>query len=216
MKKFILFFALVFVLSPQPKVWAEEYEEISYDELVNRIGKKRSQVLRDKPGANVLDDIMIHAGFALTNSNLTYVNGGQSLQKNVNGFQLSFGIDLFSPHWAAEGTLRNLGGSSDMQINSEVKSFREFNIEVMYKNSVSEGTFGYRMGFGFGNRYLRISDNNGSFEEYNPLLVAFTGLDFNINRNFSVGTELSFRNSLINETHDKNSVDLLVRLDTYF
>jgi hypothetical protein len=216
MKKLILLLLLFFVLFPQAKVWAQEYEEISYDDLVNRLGKKRTQVIRNQPGANVLDDILIHAGFALANSSLSYLNNGQSSQKNVNGFQLSFGIDLFSPNWSAEGTLRNLGGSSDMQTNSEVKSFREFNVEVMYRNAGHDNVFGYRMGFGFGNRYLRVSENIGTFEEYTPLLIVFTGVDFNINRHFGIGGELSFRSSMLPETHDKSSVDLLVRLDTYF
>lgn len=198
------------------KVQAQEYEEISYDELVQRLSKKKTKVIHDQIGSSVLDDIMIHVGVGLTNSSLHYFNGQETSTQNVHGFQLSFGIDLFSPYWASEMLVRNLGGSSDQSSSSEVQSFREFDLRVLYHEPSTTTAPGFRIGGGLGNRYLRIADGTISFEEYSPVFVLFAGLDYSLNKNFSIGAELGARAAIIPEYHDKQSLDLLIRMDTFF
>lgn len=109
---------------------SQDYEEVSYEDLIQRLSKKKTKVMNEQVGASVLDDIMIHAGIGLTTSALNYFDGKGTGEKHANGFQLSFGIDLFSPNWASG----NVGAKSwwfdrsKKEIDSyTVKSFREFN-----------------------------------------------------------------------------------------
>jgi len=209
---FISLLTLLTILPLSTKVWAQEYEEVSYDELIQRLSKKKSRVIHDQVGASVLDDIMIHIGAGLTTSSIQYSSGSLSSTRQVNGFQLSFGIDLFSQNWASEMLVRNLSGND----SSEIKSYREFDLRVLYREKSTTTTPGYRLGAGLGNRYLRVEEPSFRFEEYSPLFVFFGGLELTLNKNFSLGAELGYRTSIITDIHDKESFDFLLRMDTYF
>lgn len=218
MKKHIFFlisFVLIFGFSTA-KVWAQEYEEVSYDELVQRLSKKKSKIINEQVGASILDDIMIHTGIGLTASSISYQGLSSLNTKQVNGFQLSFGIDLFSQNWASEMLVRNLGGLNEQSQSSDIKSYREFNLRVLYRQPSSNSAPGFRIGGGLGNRYLRVEEPQYAFEDYSPLLVLFSGLDFNLNRHFSLGAELGYRTALAPDTHDKSSLDFLLRMDMFF
>jgi len=199
---------------PSPEVLGQEYEEISYDELVQRLSRKKSRMINDQQGASILDDILIHAGFALLSSDITYNFAGSERQGRLTGFQFSFGIDLFNPHWAAVSYIRNLGGATSN--SQEIKSNREFDILLIYKNFGNSNTPGFHFGGGFGQRFLSAAEAGHSLEETTPLMILLSGLDYHFNRNFSFGAELGLRTSLMNESKDKSSFDFTIKMDTYF
>ena len=156
------------------------------------------------------DSIMIHAGFGL----ISGVNSISDSYKYQNGFQLSLGIDLFSPFWAAEGVIRNFGTARS---GTESRTIKEFDLKVLHKQKVS-GQIGFRVGAGLGTRYLKLNDdaNNVAINDTTPTALFFGGLDGYVSKNFSLGIEVGARNSLVSNTADKNSLDATVRMDTYF
>src|SRR5579871_1598762 len=115
MTRFSLFLlAAFFCASCFPtKVQAQEYDEVSYDDLINQINKKHAQNSQIQNNNSILDDITLHAGFGLITSNMTVQEPNRTEQLQLTGFQMSFGIDLFSPNFVAEGALRNFGSAND-------------------------------------------------------------------------------------------------------
>lgn len=209
----LLFLGLVLVVTPSFSRAAGDVEELSYDDLVNQLQQKRKKVERttaDHP----LDHLQIHAGVGLASSLNRLEIPGSRGDRSLNGFQISVGIDLFSPDWASEFVLRNFGTSDR---GSESRSLREMDLRVLYRNPLSN-QLGYRVGAGLGTRYLRFNDPrlNISYSEETPCFVAFGGFESYLSKQVSLGLEMGARTALIDRTIDRSSLDLMVRLDTYF
>lgn len=192
---------------------ATEYEEVSYEDLVNRLNQRKTSVIQN--ANDPLDQIKLHAGFGLISSaNNIKADNSRNDIRYQNGFQLSLGIDLFSPDWVAETALRNFG---QVQSGTESRSLREFDLKFMNRGAFSSGSY-YRLGTGIGNRYLRLEDaaRGISISENTPTALFFGGIDAFVQKNLSLGVEAGLRTSMTTETVDKNSFDLTLRLDTYF
>lgn len=204
-------FAVLFTLtisSTQVLAANQDYEEVSYDQLLDQLSQKKKQVYHN--ANDPFDSIMIHAGFGLIGG----VNNISDGYKYQNGFQLSVGIDLFSPLWATEGVIRNFGTAKS---GTESRTIKEFDLKVLHKQKIS-GQIGYRVGGGLGTRYLKINDDaNGVYiNDSTPTMLLFGGIDGYVSKNFSLGLELGARNAMVSNTADKNSMDATVRMDTYF
>lgn len=212
---FAVFSAFLFTSLTKVQAVAAEgssYEEVSYDDLVQRLSKKKSKL--SDSSLNSFDDIMIHAGAGLVTSVSSYNINQKDVVRQHTGFQLSFGIDLFSPNWSAEAALRNFGTGNS---GTESRSLRETDMKIMYR-STPNGGMGFRGGAGLATRYLKINDDmNGiSINDTTPALIGFLGADSYVNKNFSVGFEAGLRSAMVGRTVDKNSLDFMLRLDTYF
>lgn len=213
-KLLILFSTSFAVFSSSSSLAANnDGEEIRYEDLVNQLtAKRKASISRSTPDS--LDNLKIHAGFGLIGSaNSVNINGSNSI-KYQNGFQVSLGIDLFSPEWASEVDMRNFGQTKS---GTETRSLREFDLKFMNR-AMFNSIYGYRLGAGIGNRYLKIEDerNEISINDNTPAGLMLFGLDSMINKNMSVGIEGVFHSSLISRTADRNSLDMTLRLDTYF
>ncbi len=204
-------FCLTIALLLSTKAWAAEYEEVSYDDLVNQINKKKNSVTRNIN--DPLDAQKIHAGLGLlTSANSVNTGEGGDTIKYQNGFQISLGIDLFSADWAAEAALRNFGQARS---GSETRSLREFDLKFMRRAMFSSNS-GFRLGAGIGTRYLKINDVNVDINDTTPTALLFGGLDVYAAKNFSVGLETGLRTSMVTQTTDKGAADLTLRMDAYF
>lgn len=205
---------LAFTLAcPTLVLAAGEVEEVSYEDLVNQLNRKK-QSIKQSSAHDPFDALKIHAGLGLitsANQVSTTSGGGTRYQ---NGFQLSVGIDLFSPEWAAEAALRNFGQANS---GSETRSLREFDLKMMNRGPLSSG-IGYRLGAGLGTRYLKIEDGaqNISVNDSTATGIIFGGFEAFASKSMSLGIETGFRTALMNNTADKGALDMMIRLDTYF
>jgi hypothetical protein len=188
-----------------------DYEEISYDDLISRLHKKKSQVISNQ--TSVLDDSAIHAGIGLITSAISVQQNNHNSQLNLNGFQISLGIDLFSPNWVAEGAIRNFGTGGS---GADTHSFREVDLKTFYRKLETPNSFGYRLGAGLATQYLDLHEAGIAVSESSPAMILFGAIDIPISRNFGFGTELGYRSSLLSSNADRNSIDLMLRLDTFF
>lgn len=218
----------------QSRASVNENEEMGYESMVNELSFAESR--RKSTGSDPFDLVKIHMGFGLVTSAFTFKTpNGSSEFSAPRGFQASMGIDLFSPQWLAEGIVRSYSSSSG---DKSTISLQEFDLRIAYVHLLQSNLF-LRGGLGIAARYmdLRIQESIVSDEnqespitvnppkrqyqsiEYNyttPSSVAFVGVDSYLNDLLSVSGELSLRSAMIEETIDKQAVDLTVRLDFHF
>lgn len=202
---------------------AEDSEDIiGFDSIVEQLNKesappapvtryRRANITTNDP----FESVWIHFGVGMTGSMQTInLSDGRDLFINQRGVQAALGIDLFSPHLMAETTARSFSESTNRE-NGKV-SLMEFDLKVIYKNKFSR-QLGYKAGVGLTARYLNLTlpqEEKISFTT--PAALAILGMDFFLTDRFSVGTELSARNSMIGETLDRVSYDATLRMDTHF
>lgn len=201
---------------------ASDSELMGYDAIVKELnretqtpkpGHSRAQ-LSQGPSRDPFDSIWIHGGVGFANMMQTLnLDNGQKLHLNQRGFQASLGIDLFSPNWMAEGVARSFTESSDASTQVNLK---EFELKIFYKNRFARN-FGFRAGAGLAARYMNIRQAGGLSMDYTtPSSVGTMGLDLFLSQGFSIGADLSARNTMIAETPDQTSYDATLRLDTHF
>jgi hypothetical protein len=205
----ILFVAL---LSIPTFVRAADYEEVSYDDLVNQLSSRKNATMLN--ANDPLDALKIHLGFGLTSAASNISAGGSSSYRYMNGFQLAAGIDLFSSHWMAQGVLRNFGQSST---GNENRSLREYDLNLLYSGMMAS-SLGYHLGGGFGTRSLKISDSakGYSINDTTPVTVLVGGLDIPITPVVGFGIELGLHTAMVTSTADKSSGDLTLHVDASF
>lgn len=187
-----------------------DYQEVSYDDLVNELNaKKRTLVKKDRSD---LEDVRLHAGIGYANSFTNIATQKQNFNRHAAGIQLSVGMDLFSPNWYSEGVFRNYGQNSS---GSEEFSLREIDLKIGYTGKL-ESIWSYTLSSGLSNRFLKFSDaaTGISVDETTPSLVISTGFMGQIHKNLSLGAEVGARSAVVNRTADKNSFDFAFRLTT--
>lgn len=188
-----------------------DYQEVSYDELLNELSaKKKSLGTQKRP--HDLDDVRLHAGVGYANSFTNISAQNQNFNRHATGIQLSVGMDLFSPRWYSEGVFRNYGQSSS---GSEEFSLRELDLKIGYTDKL-ESIWSYNLSAGLSNRFLKFADavKGISVDETTPSLVIGTGFMAQVHRHLSLGAEVGARSALVNRTADKNSFDFAFRLTT--
>lgn len=213
---FILAFGLVAAILVKPKIaFAKEdgIEELSYQDLVDQLKAKRKKIIAPKR-ANSLDQINLHASLAMATSFNNYRIGDRRLTRGMNGFQIGLGIDLFNPQWMAELALRNFGTRDS---GTESHALREVDLKVLHKQSLGS-KLGFRAGTGLSTRYIRFTDPayGVNVSEESPNLILTGGLDSILNEAVNIGAEISLRSALVDQSSDRNSADLMIRLETSF
>lgn len=186
-----------------------EYEEVSYDDLLNELSAKKRSVSRS---SDSLDNVRLHAGIGYTNSFTNISANKQNYNRHANGIQLSLGMDLFSPNWYSEGVFKNYGVTGT---GSEELSLRELDLKIGYTNTL-ESIWSYTISSGLSNRFLRFTDSakRVSVDETTPSLIISTGFNARVHKYISLGAEISAHSAMVSSTADKNSFDFAFRLTT--
>lgn len=187
-----------------------EYEEVSYDDLLNELSAKKNSLAKKQNSS--FDDVRLHAGIGYANSFTNISAQKQNFNRHASGIQLSLGMDLFSPNWYSEGVFRNYGLTSS---GNEELTLREFDLKLGYTNTL-ESIWKYSISSGLSNRFLKFKDSTKDIDvdSTTPSLVVSTGFFAQVHRNLSLGAEVSARTAMVNDTSDKNSFDFAFRLNT--
>ncbi len=186
-----------------------EYEEVSYEDLLNELSAKKRSASRP---SDSLENVRLHAGIGYTNSFTNISANKQNYNRHTNGIQLSVGMDLFSPNWYSEGVFKNYGVSGT---GNEELSLRELDLKIGYTNTL-ESIWSYTISSGLSNRFLRFTDSaqGVSVNETTPSLIISTGFNARIHKHISLGAEVSAHSAMVSSTADKNSFDFAFRLTT--
>ncbi len=193
-----------------PKEKPSDYQEVTYEELLNELSTKKTTLTKAPPSA--LDSVMIHAGLGYVNSFSNFRAQDRNLSRYQNGLQLSLGIDLFSPNWYSEGTFKNYGLTTE---GSEDISLKEFDLKVGYKAPLSQ-VWSYSFNTGIANRFLKISDpsQNVHVDETTPSMMIGAGFFATPSKNISLGVEANVRTPFLSQTADKDSFDFALKVIT--
>lgn len=188
----------------------DEYEEVSYESLLNQLSAKKPKA----PTRNALDDTKIHAGIGYVGSTVGLRVDNQEFYRYQDGLQLSLGVDLFSPKWAAEGAFRNFGRTTT---GTSAVSLREFDLKVFRQERGPAG-WGYRLGGGLASRYMRYEDTarNTNISASTPSSIFFLGITSKLTDQVYFVAEASFRSSLVGDSIDRRGADIGSFLDIEF
>ncbi|MGZ3774841.1 MAG: hypothetical protein ACXVCY_12085 [Pseudobdellovibrionaceae bacterium] len=187
-----------------------DYEEVSYDDLLNELNAKKSRLAQKETSS--FDEIRLHAGIGYANSFTNIATQNQYFTRHATGIQLAVGMDLFSPNWYSEGIFKNYGVTT---YGSEEMSLREFDLKLGYTNKL-QSIWNYSISSGLSNRFLHFKDfsKNIDIDSTTPSLIVSTGFSAQVLKNVSLGTEVSVHSAIISQTADKNSFDFAFRLTT--
>lgn len=205
---------LSFVLSTANVFAEEEDYGVGYEGIVRELSRLDSQTVRvDDP----LEEIKIHAGAGIANAFINFRDmNNDRTSVSQPGFQLSLGIDLFSPNWAAESSVRNF---TEKESSGPSVSLQEYDLKFLYKNRLTR-KMGARLGTGVAARFLKLEQTlagkTTTAVEKTASGIAFFGLEGFMNEKMSVGADFSYRPSLVESSREQSSVDLTMRVEAHF
>lgn len=193
------------------------YEEVPYDDLIEELNhrvKQKTKVEIIQQHEDPFDNVTIHSSFGLLQSIHYLQLPTKTKSRFKEGISMGFGLDLFNPNWIAEAVLKNYGHSVQ---NDEHMSLREFDLCLSFKEEKKQ-SISYKLTQGLGARYLKYASPffEKSFNESTPVYLLGASIDSHFSQHFSFGVELSGTIALINESIDRNSLNLNFKFDNYF
>lgn len=225
----ILTFSILVTSSiAQASYEGESEDELSFDKIVSELSKSRtkSEPLVTRRKGDPLSQVKIHSGVGFTHSKVQAVSlAGNEIEGLQRGIQATLGIDLFSQYWSAEGAIRSFGETS---IEETDVTLREFDLKLVYRDRLGPA-LKYSLGFGLAARNMTMRENvkstNTKFTTASqdqskkfstPASIIVTGISAELSRTLSLGTEVSYRSAMIDESNDRSAVDMAVRIDAHF
>ncbi len=208
MKKILFIITLVVSASA-----LSDYE--GYDEIVNKLSAYSKKDLRDNQAyrSEIRTYSKVHLGLGLSQTFFDADAAGfDSRMQNQGGLLINVGVDVLNQNWGIEGSYSNFGTANNN--NSQIQ-LKEFSLKGLYKPSINK-TWSMRMGLGISSRFLDISNPTTNESYKTPSALFLFGVESYISQMISVGTDLGFKAAMIDDTIDKNSVDLSFRIDTHF
>lgn len=210
---FFPFMFLIFSFHSQ----AQDESLVGYDSIVEELSS--STYSGDSlGGADMLSNVKLHTGLGISTSYLTIApERGSRMNAFMRGVEFNFGIDLFSENWISEVAVRTYQ-PEDVNETTQI-SMREFDLKLTYQSQIAQ-SLRSRFSGGLAARYLKFRSRDAdeiTKRQYStPASIMAAGLQYSINKAISIGTDLSYRTALIDETVDDSSFDASVRLDAQF
>ena len=209
--KIPIFASLLLSLSGPLPVLAQE-DVMDYEAIVDDLnGASHMRVENMDPWSQAL----IHSsiGFATTFIDVEPENG-PSATGVLTGAEVSFGIDLFSPTWKAEGALRSF--NRDRLDGDTSVSLKEFDLKLMHSSPLTS-KLRMEIGGGLAARYLTASSPFTMKSEYTtPASILGVGLRSQLTKIIGLGIDLSLRTPLIDETIDRSSISSSFKVNAVF
>jgi len=210
--------ALLSLLLLETKVQAYEsknsdYEEVSYEDLVNELSQQNKIAAnKNTPARFDSGDMKIHAGVGYATSFSSVSFGDSTSNRFLSGVQLSLGIDIFSQHLFSEVVFKNFGIDSRATDSLSVK---QLDLRLGYRDQVS-GPWGYKLGAGLSNRYIKYTANEVSENSTVPALSIHGAMEAIVSRSLSLGLEVAGRTPLVEQKSDRGSLDMSLRMNALF
>ena len=209
-KNSILSVGLVFFPFFTTKVHAEQLvEELTYEDLLSQLNAKRNKI--SDTIYDPYQNLKLHFGFGVLSIAHNYEVNKESLTSYFSGFQVSGGVDLFSENWRSDLLLRNFGQHSS---SSDSKNVRDIDLKVSHV--IRNDDISHAIASGVGYRIFEYHQNGVGFSETSSHLLFSYGIAFVTKSSLSVGPEIAYRTAIVNETSDRSSLDLTLKMDSSF
>ncbi|MCB0378850.1 MAG: outer membrane beta-barrel protein [Bdellovibrionales bacterium] len=211
MKTLILLFTFLFVVP----LWANYEQYDNYDDIVEKLSAYNKADLRENVAyrSQVRSYSRAHAGIGMGQTFFDAdAQGFNSSMQNQSGILLSLGVDLLNEKWGVEGVFTNFGRADTEGTKLRLK---EYAIKGLYKPSLSK-SWNMKLGLGLSSRFLDVANSQINQSYRTPAGMLSIGIDSYLTSFLSIGAEMNYKTALIDDTIDKNSVDLNLRVDTHF
>ncbi len=190
----------------------QNYESIVKDLQKAPVQAKSRASVKLPSAEDSFSNTTIHAGVGYATMFETIDSNTGRIYANQSGVQVSLGIDLFSEHLSAEGSLSSFG---EQDYTHAQVTVREFDLMFYGKGKIAPNVTG-KIGGGIAGRYLTLTERGIPVQYSTPSSVLTAGADVYLASAFSLGGEIAMRNAMIGESLDVRSYTMLVRLDTHF
>ena len=196
----------------------EQFDD--FESIVKNLSHSTAQ-LESPSGLDPFDLVKLHFSVGVVNNYLRLSSNQGLVSGFESGMQATLGVDLFSPNWMAEGTVRSF---SETAIDDILVSMREFDLKIAYRIYPNRSLVPY-LGFGVAASYLDIKENSVTpekkpvtrTEKYStPNSILFAGANYRFTDGLGMGLECSYRSPMVEETIQRSSLDMAVRLNTTF
>jgi hypothetical protein len=181
-----------------------------YDSIVSEL-----KMAADEPviASDDWEEVAIHGGAGLIASryNIYRADGAKTLSANgmMTGFQLHFGVNLFTKHARMEGVFRNY--NSETARDGFVVDLKEFEFRAIYLPSLAD-QMKWRLGGGLSARYMTLNSDKVS----TPAMSLLAGFERALTPTVSFGPDLSYRYPLVSDTFDRASFDASLKVNATF
>lgn len=191
--------------------YEEDYNDYeSYDSIV---GDLRSKTSYSPDRVLDIDSLKLHAGFGFNNSIVNLRPMGDNPSRiTLQGFQLSLGVDMFSPNFITEVGLINYNSVAKEDYSYKM---REFDLKTYYRHHANR-IIAIRGGIGLGVRYMDINSPTTSAEYTTPVSQILLGGEAKLGKQLSFVSELSYKNAMTSSSPETSSIDLTFRVDGHF
>jgi len=169
----------------------EDYEEMSYNDLVNQLAQKKTvtQITADNQSEK---NYQVRVGF--TNSFAKINSSSSRYDISQGGVLIGVATELEQKKWYTEGLFKNFSAIEHPGISA---SFRELEARLGLQSNTAQ-KYSMKAFAGANFRFLDITDSNSkkSDSTFTPSMTVGLSGDMMVNPIFSVGTEAIYRSPL--------------------
>lgn len=184
----------------------------SYDSLVSQLEMQASEpvptIVKDD-----WEEVALHGGAGLIASyyQVEFNRPQESLAMSgmMTGFQLHFGVNLFTRKVRVETIFRNYASdSSNARYTVDLKELEFRGVYIAPFNDKMR----MRFGGGLSARYMNLNSEKAT----TPAASFLVGFERSLTPTVSFGPDFSYRTPLISDTFDRDSSDISLKLNAMF
>lgn len=200
-------------------VWAEDDEEYSnYENIVSELKADTKNIVVNEI-QDPWEQISIYGGLGLVTSfvSVNLPATGNQINGLLKGIEGHFGIDLFTKTLRAEGAFRAYAQEAMSQRTQA--SLKEFELRGVFVPAPYQKNI-FRLGLGVAARYLDVKSQSAlaseSYTNATPTALVMMGLERKVSRNVFVGPDLTYHSSLVDDSIEKYSWNLALKMNASF
>ena len=199
-------FISVLLFSSFSSLAAEKQYE-SYEQIVNRLSRERSDQLRTQV-STTLPQEHFHVMLGGVNNSSSYrLNNLGTV--NSQGLMLGLAVPLIAQQLYVEGLAKFF---KNQNVSENEVSLHQFEARIAHKEPMNFALL--NLGAGLSTRFLDAQDSSGNRVQYNtPNFMFLIGLERRITSSMSVAGDVSYHRSLREQDDGKNVIDLAIRLN---
>jgi hypothetical protein len=187
------------------------YRELTYEDLVQELSEKKSQVEQYNQRAQATKSWMSF-GFVTGMAGLNL--NGQSSTKYQNGFHVGLAKEMGTANTLFDSHVTYFAPQSN---GVERRSLMEVAGKFAYRPRISPQA-GLRSGLGMALRNWNISNSSQNLQknDLTPHFLVYTGMEYFPSQTISLGFDASIRTAIDNSNIDRNGVELALKMNSAF